>query len=290
MNDPIKKILVTTDGSPESESVFPAIMPIVRTDDPQVSVLYVIEDPDSSFMPPARLAKACGALRAANVRASLEVREGVPAEEILRAAREKKADLIAMSTHGRGGVARLIAGSVAEEVLRRSKVPVLVTRPETTVHPWKRIAVALDGSERSEAILPEAAALAKKMGAVLDVLHVIHPVVAGGAGEVPVVLPPNDPMPYLNGIFKRLAAEGLPPQVTVLEGGTSQAILRHLEASGAGLLCMTTHGRTGMTRILLGSVAEEILRKAPCPVLLRRNVALSEEAPKAKNRDGAKVY
>ena len=290
MNDPIKKILVTTDGSPESESVFPAIMPIVRAEDPEVSVLYVIEDPDASFMPPARLAKACGALRAANVRASLEVREGVPAEEILRAAREKKADLIAMSTHGRGGVARLIAGSVAEEVLRKSKVPVLVTRPETAVHPWKRIAVALDGSERSEAILPEAAALAKKMGAVLEVLHVIHPVVAGGAGEVPVVLPPKDPMPYLDGVLKRLAAEGLPPQVAILEGGTSQAILRHLEASGAGLLCMTTHGRTGMTRILLGSVAEEILRKAPCPVLLRRNVPLSEEAPKAMTRDGAKVH
>jgi nucleotide-binding universal stress UspA family protein len=171
MNDPIKKILVTTDGSPESESVFAAIMPIVRADDPQVSVLYVIEDPDNSFMPSPRLAKACSALRASNVRASLEIREGVPAEEILRAAREKKADLIAMSTHGRSGVVRLIAGSVAEEVLRRSKIPVLMTRPETASRSWKRIAVALDGSERSEAILPEAAALAKKMGAVLEVLR-----------------------------------------------------------------------------------------------------------------------
>ncbi len=290
MKDPIKKILVTSDGSPESESVFAAIMPLVKADDPQVSVLYVIEDPESSFMPPARMAKACGALRAANVNAFLEIREGPPAEQILQAAREKKSDLIAMSTHGRGGVARMIAGSVAEEVLRRSKVPVLLTRPETPVHPWKRIAVALDGSERSEAILPEAAALAKKMGAVLEVIHVIHPVIAGGAGEIPVVLPPKDPMPYLNGVLKRLAAEGLPPQVAILEGGTSQAIVRHLEASGAGLLCMTTHGRTGMTRILLGSVAEEVLRKAPCPVLLRRNVPEAEEAPKAKRRDRAKVY
>jgi nucleotide-binding universal stress UspA family protein len=290
MKDPIKKILVTADGSAESESVFAAIMPLVRADDPQVSVLYVIEDPEKSFMPPARLAKACGALRGAGVNAFLEIREGPPAEEILQAAREKKSDLIAMSTHGRGGVARLIAGSVAEEVLRRSKVPVLMTRPETPVQAWKRIAVALDGSERSEAILPEAAALAKKLGAVLEVIHVIHPVVAGAAGEIPVVLPPKDPMPYLKGVLKRLEAEGLPPQVAILEGGTSQAIVRHLEASGAGLLCMTTHGRTGMTRILLGSVAEEVLRKAPCPVLLRRNVPAPEEAPKAKRLDGAKVH
>ena len=97
-------------------------------------------------------------------------------------------------------------------------------------------------------------------------------------------------MPYLNGVLKRLAEQGLPPQVAVLEGGTSQAILRHLEASGAGLLCMTTHGRTGLTRMLLGSIAEEVLRKAPCPVLLRRNVPLSEEAPKAKRREGAKAH
>lgn len=279
MNDPIKKILVTTDGSPESESVFPAIMPIVRAYDPEVSVLYVFEDPDSSFMPPARLAKACGALRAANVNASLELREGMPAEEILRAAREKKADLIAMSTHGRGGVVRLIAGSVAEEVLRKARVPVLVTRPETKVHEWKRVAVALDGSERSEAILPEAARLARKMGASLELLHVIHPVVVAAAGEAPVVLPPPDPMPYLKGVLDRMANEGMPAHVVILEGGTSAAILHHLEVSGASLLCMTTHGRTGLTRILLGSVAEEILRKAPCPVLLRRNVPVSEPAP-----------
>jgi nucleotide-binding universal stress UspA family protein len=280
MNDLIKKILVTTDGSPESESVFSAIMPIVSAYAPEVSVLYVIEDPEESFTPPARLAKACGALRAGNVNASLELREGLPSEEILHAAREKKVDLIAMSTHGRGGVARLIAGSVAEEVLRKARVPVLVTRPGTQVHDWKRIAVALDGSARSEAILPEAARLARRMGAALELLHVIHPVVVAAAGETPVVLPPPDPMPYLKGVLDRLANEGMPAHAVILEGGTSQVILHHLEVSGASLLCMTTHGRTGLTRILLGSVAEEILRKAPCPVLLRRNVPVAEEAAK----------
>lgn len=280
MRDPIRRILVTADGSAESEAVFPAIMPIVRAYAPEVAVLYVLEDPDASFTPPARLAKACGALRATNVNASLELREGIPAEEILRAANDKKADLIALSTHGRGGVARLLAGSVAEEVLRKARIPVLLTRPATEVHEWKRLVVALDGSERSEAILPEVLLLAKKLGASLDLLTVVHPVIAGAAGEAPIVLPPEDPMPYLRGVLDRVAAQGIPANAVVLEGRTSDAILQHLGTSSASLLCMTTHGRTGLTRLLLGSVAEEVLRKAPCPVLLKRNVPVPEAAPK----------
>src|SRR5579863_2793252 len=108
MKDVIERSLVATDGTPEAESVFPAIMPIVRSYSPEVAVLYVFEDPEASFMPPARIAKACAALRATHVNAYLELREGRPATEILRVAGEKNVDLIAISTHGRGGAARWI--------------------------------------------------------------------------------------------------------------------------------------------------------------------------------------
>jgi len=276
----IEKILVSTDGSPESEAAFAAIMPVVRAYAPEVAVLYVFEDPEASFMPPAKVAKACGALRASNVNAYLELREGMPAEEILKVAREKKVDLIAITTHGRRGVVRLIAGSVAEEVLRKTDIPLLVTRPNTVVHEWKRIVVALDGSERSESVLPEAVRLARKLGAALEILRVAVPVVAAGAGEAPIMLPPEDPMPYLKGVLKGLDLRGIEARAVALEGHPSEAILRHLAESAASLLCMTTHGRSGLARILLGSVAEEILRKAPCPVLLQRNVAASEGAKK----------
>ena len=283
MNERIDRILVAADGSPDAESVFSAIMPLVRADAPQVSVLYVVEDPDESFMPPARLAKACSALRSTNVNAHLELRQGMPAEEILRASRERKPDLIAMSTHGRGGVVRVIAGSVAEEVLRKSEVPLLLTRPGTPVHEWKRIVVAVDGSERSESILPDAVTLARKLGASIELLRVATPVVAAGAGEAPIVLPPEDPTPYLNGVVKRLEAEGVKARAVALEGRASEAILAYLNESAAPLLCMATHGRSGLTRILLGSVAEEIVRKTPCPVLLRRSVPVpAQKAPAAK--------
>lgn len=284
MKESIEKILVPTDGSPESESVFAAIMPLVRAYSPEVAVLYVFEDPESSFMPPARVAKACGALRSTNVNAYLELREGLPAEEILRAAREKKADLIAISSHGRGGVVRMIAGSVAEEVLRKTEIPLLVTRPDTRVHDWKRIVVALDGSPRSESIVPEAVRLAKKLGAVLEVLQVAVPVVAAAAGETPIILPAVDPMPYLKGVLRHLEELGVEARAVALEGRPAEEILRHLTDSASSLLCMTTHGRSGLARILLGSVAEEIVRKSPCPVLLQRTVPAHSVATPAEKK------
>jgi nucleotide-binding universal stress UspA family protein len=288
MNETIQRILVPVDGSPESESVFSAIMPLVRAYAPQVSVLYVIEDPDESLAPPARLAKACGALRAAHVNAHLELRQGMPAEEILHAAQERQVDLIAMSTHGRGGVLRLVAGSVAEEVLRNTELPVLVTRPNVLVHEWKRIVVALDGSERSESILPEAVHLARKLNAEIDVLRVAMPVVAATAGEAPIVIPPEDLMPYLQQVVGVLDRLGVKARPVALEGRAASSIVAYLRDSGASLLCMTTHGRSGLARILLGSVAEEVVHKAPCPVLLRRSVPASA-AKKAAAKRTAKV-
>jgi len=273
MKKPMTKILVACDGSQVSESVFASIMPLVRAYSPEVAVLYVFEHPEAAFMPPPEVARACAALRSAGVNAYLELREGAPSEEILKASRQLKADVIAIATHGRVGVARLFAGSVAESVLRKSEIPVLVTRPGTPIHEWKRIVVALDGSERGEAILPQALRLARKLGAALEVLQVAVPVYAAAAGEAPVVLPPEDPMPYLKGVVQRLAGEGIAAQPIALEGPVSTEILRHLKESEASLLCMTTHGWSGLARMVLGSVGEEVMRKAPCPVLLQRSVA-----------------
>jgi nucleotide-binding universal stress UspA family protein len=272
MVGPLKKILVPTDGSKGSESVFPAIMPLVRAFDPEVALLYVFEHPESVFVPPEEVSSACRALRTAHVNASLELRDGKPAEEILRLARARNVDLIAMSTQGRGGLVRFIAGSVAEEVLRHTDIPMLLTRPDVPVKPWKHIAVALDGSDRAEEILPDVVRLARTLRATVEVIEVEFPSIAGVAGEVAIPLPTVDPMPYLNGVVARLQSQGVEASAVALEGSASGELLKQVRSSGAALLCMTTHGRSGLSRLLLGSVAEEIVRKAPCPVLLRRTV------------------
>src|SRR5262249_25564634 len=148
MANDLKKILVPCDGSAASEAVFPAILPLIRAYAPEVSVLHVFEYPDEEFLPPPAIENICETLRAADVDATLEFRDGQPAEEILKAAETTHADLIAMATHGRTGLVRLVAGSVAEQVLRRSSVPMLLTRPGTAVRGIRKIAVALDGSPR----------------------------------------------------------------------------------------------------------------------------------------------
>ncbi|HLY73546.1 MAG TPA: universal stress protein [Planctomycetota bacterium] len=287
----IEKILVPTDGSPESECAFAAILPLVKAFAPEITVLYVFEDPDASYIPPAQVAKVCRGVRAAGMNAHLELREGKPAQEILLAARAKKVSLIAMSTHGRGGVSRLVRGSVAESVLRRALVPLLVTRPGAHARSWKKIVVALDGSERAESVLPDAFNLAHSLGATLDLVRVAFPmVIPSGAGEVPMLpLPPEDPMPYLKTIVDRAARLGLEAHAFGLEGAACPQILRHVEDSGADLLCLATHGRTGLTRAVTGSIAEEILRKAPCPVLVRRSVIWAEDPPGHPSPRGAEM-
>jgi nucleotide-binding universal stress UspA family protein len=271
MKERIERILVTTDGSTESEHAFAAMMPVVRSYEPEVAVLYVLDHPEASFQPPARVAKACSALRASGVNAHLEIREGKPADEIVRLG--NRMDLIVMATHGRGGFKRLLMGSVTESVIRRSEIPVLVTRPGTPVRSWNRLVVALDGSPRSEQILEDVVPLARRLKASVDVVQsAMLPITMSGIGDIPGVQIHEDPTPYLERVKSRLATEAVEAKVAALEGRAGAEILRYVEERGASLLCMTTHGRTGLSRALMGSIADELIRHAPCPVLLRRNV------------------
>jgi nucleotide-binding universal stress UspA family protein len=265
-----KRILVTTDGSTESEHAFAAMMPVVRSENPEVSVLYVV---DHSEIPdaPARIAKACDALRENGVNAVLTVRHGTPADEIVRLG--NRADLVVMATHGRGGLKRILMGSVTEEVVRRLDVPILVTRPGTPVRRWNHLVVALDGSLRSEQILSDVVPLARRLKASVDLVQsVLPPITMSGLGEIPGVQIAENPRPYLESMKARLSSEGVEASALVLEGRAASELLRYVEERGASLLCMTTHGRTGLARALLGSITDEVIRHAPCPVLLRRSV------------------
>jgi nucleotide-binding universal stress UspA family protein len=271
MNEKIERILVTTDGSAEAEHAFAAMMPIVRMDHPEVSVLYVLEDPEASFYPPAKVAKACGALRVAGVDAHLVIREGSPAEEIVRLS--KKSDLLVMSTHGRGGFKRILLGSVTEAVVRGAELPMLVTRPGVAVREWTRMIVALDGSPNGERILNDVIPLARRLHSAVELVRAAWPpITGGGLGDTPGVQIYEDPLPYLEGMKSWLATQGVDASVKALEGRAGAQILRIAEESDSPLLCMTTHGRTGLSRVLLGSIADEVIRHAPCPVLLRRSV------------------
>lgn len=271
MKNRIERVLVTTDGSRESENAFAALMPLIHLDHPEVTLLYVHEGADSSFDPPRRVSLAHQALQAMGVNGRLEIRRGRPAEEIAKLGAHM--DLVTMSTHGRGGFRAKVLGSVILDVLRRVDVPVLAIRPGASLLPWKRMVVALDGSARGEQILEDVISLARKFIATVDLVQVVLPAIwMSGIGEIPGVQVHEDPRPYLSRIRRRLESEGVVATSKVLEGRAGPEILRQCSESAAPLLCMTTHGRTGLSRVLLGSIADEVIREAPCPVLLRRSL------------------
>jgi nucleotide-binding universal stress UspA family protein len=264
-------IAVALDGSPPSASILLAAVPLARAWNAALVLVSVLERPD---IPPERgpwLEALAADLTKQGLTAIAELRLGDPAEELLAFTRETSPALLALATHGRRGLDRLRLGSVAEEVLRRCDVPLLVARPETAASRGRVVLVALDGSPRAEEILPDAVRLAKATGRPVELVRVSLPAVtAGGLGEFPMYFPQEDPLPYLKRTCGRLAADGVSAVPVALAGQAAGELLRYAGEADAGLMVMTTQGRTGLRRALLGSVAEEVLRQAPCPVLLRR--------------------
>jgi nucleotide-binding universal stress UspA family protein len=194
---------------------------------------------------------------------------GDPAEEILRSAAATDSKLIVMASHGRQGIERLVRGSVAEEVLRTTRVPLLLCNPHelrlAEAAPFLRILVPLDGSERAAAILPLVEELAGIHGSEVVLLCVDpKPVEEGSSRECQVTA-------FLNHYARHLTERGVKNvSLRLSVGEPAPQILRAIEEARADLVAMTTHGRSGLARLRFGSVAEEVLRQCVTPLLVVR--------------------
>jgi nucleotide-binding universal stress UspA family protein len=197
------------------------------------------------------------------------------AATIAEEAKERKADLCMVGTHGRTGINRMLIGSVAEAVVRLAPCDVL-TVPSVRQDPAipRRIMVATDFSEQAERALARAGALTQSFGSELTLLHVHDPRVP----VVPMGVPAIDEPQLRNWAreqLAKLASERLEDDARVrsellVEPSAPDAICRHAEESATELLVLGTHGRRGVTRLLIGSVAERVVRHAHCPVLVVR--------------------
>jgi nucleotide-binding universal stress UspA family protein len=139
----------------------------------------------------------------------------------------------------------------------------------------KKILVPLDGSELAEKALPYAEALAEKLEAELILTWVLHPLIVmsdygASSYETIITLEKNEATQYLTTTQIKLQKQHLPVRINILEGHAADAIIELACQEGVGLIVMSTHGRSGLSRWVHGSVATKVLQQAPCPVFLVR--------------------
>ena len=241
----------------------------------------------------------------ANIPVSAVLLEGLVVGTINRHAVDTGVDLVIMTTHGRGPLARFWLGSVADALIRQTSVPMLLVRPQEmdvdlTQEPpaFGRVLIPLDGSQLSEQIVEPAVVLAAATQAEVILFRVIQqltpesysPDSGRRSGIRPALLNQLQGIDrqererteeYLDQLAGRLRVRSLKVltrAVSHLRPAT--AILDASSSDGVGLIALATHGRGGLKRLLVGSVADKILRGATTPVLVYRpvgEVALAEE-------------
>jgi len=275
--------LIPLDGARSSERILGPLGPLLHGWRAEVTLLRVLEpcrspaeDDERSRAAAEQLGRVAAVLEHQQIEVVQRSARGDPAEEILRLARELRPRLLAMSTHGRSGLERLLRGSVAERVLRKCPVPLFLCNPralarDATGARFRRILVPLDGSERADAILPLVQEWAQAYRSTLTLLRVQPllpqpvPAPAGAGEEESRAASLESPLALQR---EGLAEAGLAADVVTVRGDETSEILAAAEQ--ADLVAMTTQGRGGIARWWLGSVAEAVTRRCPCPLLLLR--------------------
>lgn len=299
-----EKILVPLDGSKTAETVLPNVLRLARESQAKV-VLITVEPPGSSAGRggPARgkmangsatlekpsaqmkayLDSAVSMLAGLGVAATAVSATGDAAEEILAYAAGNKCDLIAMSTRGRSALRRGLMGSVTDAVMRASTVPVLAVGPKSVQGKdldgaIRRVAVPLDGSEMAEEVLPHVEKLAQLLSLEVVLLRVVRmvPWAYGAHERVPMdttdieAAMGAEARDYLNAVVSRFTAKGIRCRCEVLHGVPWDKIATFAGSASDMMVAISTHGRSGISRLVLGSVADMLIRTLETPILVVR--------------------
>lgn len=229
------------------------------------------------------LGGVAGTWMAADLPVRTEVRQGDAASEILACLEQHpEISLLAMTTHGYQGLSHLIFGSVAERVVQAARVPLLLVHsaagaPPPRARAYRTILVPLDGSPCAERALDQAVELARALGATLLLVTITFSSaeVARGGLDALWLLPEFQRQDEalaaaLTARARQLAASGLTVRAQVIPGDPASEILGVATREAVDLIVMGTHGRNGLERFWLGSVALDVVRQAHVPVLLAR--------------------
>lgn len=196
----------------------------------------------------------------------VEIRVGRPLDEILGLVGSLDHPILVMATSGRLGISRLLYGSVALATRSVSHFPIVLVH-DPVPDPWRldTVTVALDGSEFAEAAL---ALTTEVLGLEAITLHLVHVIDYLSGVDLPAIQ--RRVAGYLDQVANRLIARGALVEWEIRTGAAAQELIRAAEERDAALIAMGSHGRSGINRLLLGSVAERVVHRSPIPVLLVR--------------------
>ena len=200
------------------------------------------------------------------------VQEQYSSDAILAYCDDNDIDLIVMGTHGRRGLGYAFLGSVASEVVRLANCPVLTIRQKREYKPFiedGHILVPVDFSEHSIKALQYACEIAIKYKARLDIIHVLEEVTypqAYGVAKGITKIMKEKSLKELLKICDKIVGSKVPYYTYAIAGNSPYEILNFAEKNGSELIVISTHGLTGLKHFLIGSVADKVVRRAPCPV------------------------
>ena len=280
----LNQVMITLDGSEFSERALPAAISLCRSNGASLTLLSVngkekrITDKDtdniaSSSNPGDKkrykatlnyLAEIAKTLKEDNIHSRFVVGVGDIADEISRQAQERAMDVLVMSTHGHTGAKRWLTGSIANKVTQQTTIPLLLVRPNNQEKPqsgsYKKLLVAMGGSKVSEQVLPHVKYMARVFDSEVILLSV--PEDLESPNQVKIITR------YLRDMADALIEEGLKAKIVVDGADPARMIIKLAEVESADLIMMATHGRGGLDRLILGSVADAVIKSARCPVFL----------------------
>ena len=224
--------------------------------------------------------------KAAGLPITTRIEVGIPSEALQTVAQTIGADLLVVGTHGRTGLDHILVGSTAERVVRVSPCPVLAVKADkggageaaTTI---KRIVVPIDLSTCSLDALEYAVQFARPLGASITILHAMEPVAYGLDFSLTHAKEWKEQRAYLEKrltvLTACLTALGIQTDHALKPGLPADSITSYVTGQGYDLMIMGTHGRRGLSHVLVGSIAGAMLRHAPCPVLTVRRLKVGPE-------------
>jgi len=271
----MRSVIVPLDGSElASRALESAALAAARAG----SAVRLVMRPDPGGEAEAGAHLGAAAARLGHLEVTTEIVRGAPARAIVAAAARRPEPVVWMSTHGRGALGAALVGSIAEQVVARATMPVVLVGPEVRAdRPMAvgdEILLCSDGSPESAAAVPVVVDLARALGLRVVVTEVVGPEEeVAGPGETvvdEVGRAAADRCAALAGVLTAAGVDDV--QVEVGHGADAAASIAHrARRHPVALVAMATHGRTGLRRVVMGSVALRTVHLSPCPVVVVRS-------------------